>query len=207
MEELKPGTQEYAEALTSPATTLCRVLLDRKSDGTIKSRIVVRGDLENIERTDGPGFNYYAVTASLPSIRLALFQSGRHVLQPGQTPADWLVMSSCDVTSAFCQSDKNDDGVKRFLKVHSPINHIWYYYAQYKPLYGSCSAPVRWQNTFASWITTTIEAGGPGFLRFLVLNELVLNELACETWMPLLRPETPLSAFTAGREACKAIVP
>ena len=165
MEELKPGTQEYAEALTSPATTLCRVLLDRKSDGTIKSRIVVRGDLENIERTDGPGFNYYAVTASLPSIRLALFQSGRHVLQPGQTPADWLVMSSCDVTSAFCQSDKNDDGVKRFLKVHSPINHIWYYYAQYKPLYGSCSAPVRWQNTFASWITTTIEAGGPGFLR------------------------------------------
>ena len=39
-------------------------------------------------------------------------------------------MSSCDVTSAFCQSDT-----------------------------------VRWQNTFASWITTTIEAGGPGFLR------------------------------------------
>ena len=165
MQELKPGTSEYAEALTSQATTLCRVLLSRKRCGTIKTRIVVRGDLENVERTDGVGFNYYAVTATLPSIRLALFQSGRHVLRPGQTETDWLVMSTVDIKSAFCQTNRHTDDVKRFLKVHSPIDHVWYYYKQFKPLYGSCSAPVRWQTTFAAWMTTTVEDGGPGFLR------------------------------------------
>jgi hypothetical protein len=39
MTELQPGTARYAEALTSEATTLCRVLLDKKRDGTLKARI------------------------------------------------------------------------------------------------------------------------------------------------------------------------
>ena len=77
--ELQPGTARHAEAPTSEATTLdlCRVLLDRKRDGTLKARIVVRGDLENTEPTDGRDFVFDAGTAATASVRLALLQSGR----------------------------------------------------------------------------------------------------------------------------------
>jgi hypothetical protein len=165
MTELQPGTARYAEALTSEATTLCRVLLDRKRDGVLKARIVVRGDLENTLVTDGEGFNYYAGTAASASVRLALLQSGRHVLSAGETSAEKLVVSTDDITSAFCQSHKYGDGIDRFLKLHSPLDGVWRYFDQHKPLYGACSAPVRWQDTFAEWITSSESDGGPGFVR------------------------------------------
>ena len=165
MTELQPGTARYAEALTSEATTLCRVLLDRKRDGTLKARIVVRGDLENTLLTDGVDFNYYAGTAASASVRLALLQSGRHVLSAGESSAEKLVVSTDDITSAFCQSHKYGDGIDRFLKLHSPLDGVWRYFDQHKPLYGACSAPVRWQDTFADWITTAESEGGPGFVR------------------------------------------
>jgi hypothetical protein len=165
MDELQPGTARYAEALTSEATTLCRVLLDRKRDGTLKARIVVRGDLENTLLTDGADFNYYAGTAASASVRLALLQSGRHVLSTGETSAEKLVVSTDDVTSAFCQSHRYNDGIDRFLKLNSPLDGVWRYFDQHKPLYGACSAPVRWQDTFAEWITSSVSAGGPGFVR------------------------------------------
>jgi hypothetical protein len=74
MTELHAGTARYAEALTSEATTLslCRMLLDRKRDGTLKARIAVRGDLENTEPMDGHDFNFDAGTAATASVRLAL---------------------------------------------------------------------------------------------------------------------------------------
>ena len=165
MTELQPGTARYAEALTSEATTLCRVLLDRKRDGTLKARIVVRGDLENTLLTDGEGFTYYAGTAASAWVRLALLQSGRHVLSAGETSAEKLVVSTDDIMSAFCQSHKYDDGIDRFLKIHSPLDGVWRYFDQHKPLYGACSAPVRWQDTFAEWITSSASDGGPGFVR------------------------------------------
>ena len=165
MTELQPGTAQYARALKSPATTMCSVLLDRKRTGELKARIVVRGDLENKIYTDGQGFNYSSTTAAWPGIRALVFQSGRHVLKAGQTEAAKLKISIRDVCNAYCQSNRFGDDVERFLRVHSPIDQVWRYYDQQKPLYGSCSAPKRWQDTFQDWMTSSEEQGGPGFVQ------------------------------------------
>ncbi len=165
MREIQPGTAQYAEALTSRATTMCRVLLDVKRDGTIKARIVVRGDLENLAYTDGDKSNYYACTASWAALRMLILQSGRHVIGPKHSKADFIKVSSCDVEAAFCQSHGFNDGVKRALKVKSPIDGVCRYYDQFKPLYGSCSAPVRWQDTIAEFLTTSVANGTSGFVR------------------------------------------
>ena len=165
MTEIQPGTARYAEAPVSPATTACRVLLSAKRDLTLKVRIVARGDLENKEYTDGLDYNYYACTASMTALRLLILQSGMHVLEPGQTEADWIITSSCDVDAAYCQSHDFGDGVQRTLKVKSPIDGVCRYYDQRKPLYGSCSAPKRWQDTIAEYLTLPVSDGGPGFVR------------------------------------------
>ena len=165
MVEIQPGTARYAEALVSPATTVCKVLLGAKRDLTVKVRIVVRGDMENKEYTDGIDFNYYACTASWTALRMLILQSGMHVLEPGQTEADWILTTSCDVETAFCQSHDFGDGVQRTLKVKSPVDGVCRYYDQLKPLYGSCSAPRRWQDTIAEFLTLPISEGGPGLVR------------------------------------------
>ena len=165
MEELRPGTARYATALTSPNTTSTRVLLDVKRNGEFKARIVVRGDKENKEAVDGKDFIYYAVTANVTLVRAMLLQPGRHALTPGQTVADCLETASVDIKAAFCQSNRHNDGIDRFLTVKSPIDGVIRYYDQLSSLYGSCSAPARWQNTFAQWAVTGVDQGGPGFVR------------------------------------------
>ena len=165
MVELQPGTAKYATALTSPNTTPTRVLLDVKRKGEFKARIVVRGDKENKEAVDGKGYNYYAPTAHMTEMRMVLLQPGRHVLKPGQTTADYIVASSRDIRMAFCQTRRFDDGIQRFLQVKSPIDGVHRYYDQLSSLYGSCSAPKRWQETFDEWVITSAADGGPGFVR------------------------------------------
>ena len=163
MDEVLSSDPEYEEAVR--LATLCRPLLDRKADATWKGRLVKRGDLEDSDAEDGKDYVFFSHVASLASLRMTIMQPGRYALQLGQTDADRIEISSCDVANAFCQSNKFTDGVKRFLKVHSPIDGIWRYYRQYKPLYGAKSAPRRWNETFVQWITTPIAEGGPGFVR------------------------------------------
>ena len=163
MDEVLSTDPEYAEAVR--ISTLCRPLLDRKADGTWKARLVKRGDLEDSEAEDGKDYVFFSHVASLASLRMTIMQPGRYAIQHGQTDADRIELSSIDVANAFCQSNKFDDGVKRFLKVHSPIDGVWRYYRQMKPLYGAKSAPKRWNDTFVQFITTPIAEGGPGFVR------------------------------------------
>lgn len=161
--EAVPGTAEYDAALKE--ATPCRPLLDRKRSGLMKCRIVERGDLEDTDKTDGPDFSYYAGVASQTAIRLTLMQSGRYALEPGETEADRIELSTVDVSLAFCQSHAYDDGRPRYLKVKSPLDGVTRYYVQLKPLYGARSAPARWQKTFAEWAVTPIADGGPGLIR------------------------------------------
>jgi hypothetical protein len=163
MDEVVPGSAEYAEAVRR--ATLCRPLLDRKSDGSWKARVVKRGDLEDTVVEDGAGYVSFSHVASLASLRLTILQPERFIHRPLRTVADYIELSSCDVSSALCQSDDFADKVKRFLKVHSPVDGVWRYYRQKKPLYGAKSAPRRWNITFVNWITTPIAGGGPGFVR------------------------------------------
>jgi hypothetical protein len=47
------------------------------------------------------------------------------VLSAGETSTDKLVVSTDDITSAFCQSYNYEDGIDRFLKLHSPLVRRW----------------------------------------------------------------------------------
>ena len=163
MDEVVPGSAEYAEAVRR--ATLCRPLLDRKADASWKARVVKRGDLEDTAVEDGPDYVFFSHVASLASLRLTILQPERYYMPLRTAVADFIELSSCDVSNAFCQSDDFGDAVKRFLKVHSPVDGIWRYYRQKKPLYGAKSAPRRWNETFVRWITTPIADGGPGFVR------------------------------------------
>ena len=163
MDEVFSTDPDFAEAVQ--LATLCRPLLDRKADGTWKGRLVKRGDLEDSAAEDGADYVFFSHVASLASLRMTIMQPGRYAIRHGQTDADRIELSSIDVANAFCQSNRFADGIKRFLKVHSPIDGVWRYYRQNKPLYGAKSAPRRWNETFVQWITTPIAEGGPGFVR------------------------------------------
>ncbi len=114
--------------------------IDRKADATWKGRLVKRGDLEDSDAEDGKDYVFFSHVASFASLRMTIMQPGRYAIQLGQTAADRIELSSCDVANAFCQSNKFTDGVRRFLKVHSPIDGVWRYYRQYKPLHGAKSS-------------------------------------------------------------------
>jgi hypothetical protein len=136
--------------------------LDKKQGGLVKVRCVQLGNTENVTETDGEGFDYYAAVAGRAALRIAILQAGRY---ESNNPDDWIEASSTDIKQAFLQSFKFDDGRERFLKLRSPIDHRWRYYEQFKPLYGSRSAPIRWQNTFVEWVTKPVAEGGGGLVR------------------------------------------
>ena len=160
MEELEPGTPKYEIALREASK--CNPLLDKKQGGLIKARCVQLGNTENTAMTDGEGFDYYAAVAGRAALRIAILQAGRY---DGVNPEHWIEASSTDIKQAFLQSFEFDDGRDRYLKVRSPIDHRWRYYQQFKPLYGSRSAPIRWQNTFVEWVTKPVSEGGGGLVR------------------------------------------
>ena len=160
MLELEPGTPRYEIALREASN--CNTLLDKKQGGLIKVRCVQLGNQEKTDQTDGEGYDYYAAVAGRAALRIAILQAGRY---DGVNPDHWIEASSVDIKQAFLQSFDFDDGRDRYLKVRSPIDHRWRYYQQFKPLYGSRSAPIRWQNTFVEWATKPVSEGGGGLVR------------------------------------------
>ena len=161
--ELVPGSPEWQEAVASASCTPCRVLLSFKRSGEWKARCVLRGDLEDKVTLDGVDFSYFSNVSRLSTVRLSALRPGRHIPRPGRSGAR--VISTCDVANAFLQSDPFPASERRFLSIKDPVDKQVRYYRQLVPLYGSCSAPVRWENTFSSWLTTPESDGGPGFQR------------------------------------------
>ena len=163
IEPLERDSPDWHEAVASPRTTPCRVLLDFKRSGQWKARCVIRGDLEDKVAVDGPGFHYFSNVARMSTVRMSALRPGRNVPRPGKV--GHRVVSTCDVSNAFLQSDPFPREDRRFLKIRSPIDGSVTYWRHRIPLYGSCSAPARWETTFSTWLTTPESAGGPGFVR------------------------------------------
>jgi len=163
IEPLERDSPDWHEAVASPRTTPCRVLLDFKRSGQWKARCVIRGDLEDKVAVDGPGFHYFSNVARMSTVRMSALRPGRNIPRPGKV--GHRVISTCDVSNAFLQSDPFPREDRRFLKIRSPIDGSVTYWRHRIPLYGSCSAPARWEATFSTWLTTPESAGGPGFVR------------------------------------------
>ena len=163
IEPLERDSPDWHEAVASPRTTPCRVLLDFKRSGQWKARCVIRGDLEDKVPVDGPGFHYFSNVARMSTVRMSALRPGRNVPRPGKV--GHRLVSTCDVSNAFLQSDPFPREDRRFLKIRSPIDGSVTYWRHRIPLYGSCSAPARWETTFSTWLTTPESAGGPGFVR------------------------------------------
>ena len=134
LRELVEGTAEYAAA--KKASTQMRPLLNRKRDGTWKTRGVMRGDLEDKILLDGPGFDYFASVSRMSTVRLTVLRSGRHVPRPHRPGVR--VLSTRDVDTAFLQSEPFPETDVRYVRIRSPIDGKLRYYRQYKPIYGSC---------------------------------------------------------------------
>ena len=163
IEPLERDSPDWHEAVASPRTTPCRVLLDFKRSGQWKARCVIRGDLEDKVAVDGPGFHYFSNVARMSTVRMSALRPGRNIPRPGKV--GHRVISTCDVSNAFLQSDPFPREDRRFLKIRSPLDGSVTYWRHRIPLYGSCSAPARWEATFSTWLTTPESAGGPGFVR------------------------------------------
>jgi hypothetical protein len=143
LRELKSGDAELATARAR--ATQCRFILEFKRTGIWKVRMVVQGFRENKVALDGLGFNYSSNVAGLTAIRNAL-------LSP--VPEDNSVaVGSIDIATAFLQSDRfGPEEPTRYLKVRDPVSGSWRYFRQYGPVYGSSSAPKRWENTLHPWL-------------------------------------------------------
>ncbi len=128
-----------------------------------RARCVIRGDLEDKVGVDGPGFHYFSNLARMSTVRMSALRPGRNIPRPGKV--GHRVISTCDVSNAFLQSEPFPREDRRFLKIRSPIDGSVTYWRHRIPLYGSCSAPARWEATFSTWLTTPESAGGPGFVR------------------------------------------
>ena len=72
---------------------------------------------------------------------------------------------STAISNAFLQTTPFPDTDRRFLMIRSPIDGTVTYYRQLISVYGSCSAPARWETTFSTWLTSPESAGGPGLVR------------------------------------------
>lgn len=143
MEELSPGSADYAQALKEAVE--CLVLLDKKRTGRYKTRIVKRGDLEDWEKADGEGFQYYAAVVSMVAVRLVALLPNRGGMK--------LKLSTVDISNAFVQSDRfPPDAPKQFLWLRDPLTGEKKYYLQTGVLYGARSAPARWQATLNRWL-------------------------------------------------------
>jgi hypothetical protein len=143
LRELHSGDAEMTAA--KQRATQCRFILEFKRTGIWKVRMVVQGFREDKLALDGFGFNYSSNVAGLTAIRNAL-------LSP--LPADGSqAVGSIDIATAFLQSDRfGPEEPPRYLKVRDPVTKVWRYFRQYGPVYGSSSAPKRWENTLHPWL-------------------------------------------------------
>ena len=118
----------------------CRMLLDVKRNGVTKARCVKQGFKEDKAAADGQDFNYYSHVAKLSSVRALVLRPNRGERTIGIK----------DVSTAFLQSHRFQGFVK-YVCIKNPLTGLWEYYEQSGPIYGECSAPVRWENTLIPW--------------------------------------------------------
>ena len=137
--EVFDSQPEFAEAqeLATPG----RLLLAVKRSGRYKARGVKQGFKEDVEKADGPDFNYYAHVAKFNSIRMSTFRRNRCTRR----------IAVKDVSTAFLQAHKFPRGVVKYISFKDPLTRKWRYFQQSGPLYGEKSAPRRWEDTIAPW--------------------------------------------------------
>ena len=148
MEELFPGMAEYEVAIGKdsngkPRATNCRELLEFKRSGVWKARVVIQGFREDKLALDGADFVYSSNVVGLSAVRRAIMSP----LPPGYT------IGQVDVATAFLQADMfPPDATPRYLRLFDPVAGTVRWFRQYGVIYGSCSAPARWQATLHPWI-------------------------------------------------------
>jgi hypothetical protein len=145
-----PSTHpEYAAA--QQGATPARPILGVKRDGRWKTRICVRGDLQDKEALDGPDFVYYTEASQAASVRSLLFRGRR---PPG------FITGTIDITVAFLQSFPFAPGTPpRYLWFRHPATGERMFYRQRTSIYGECGAPKRWADTLADHLCSS------GFVR------------------------------------------
>jgi len=140
---------EYGTARRS--ATPARAILNRKRDGRWKTRICIRGDLQNKLDLDGPNFVYYTEASQATSVRSLLFRANR-------TPD--FVTGTIDISVAFLQSDPfPPDAPPRYMWFRHPVTGERHYFRQRTCVYGESAAPKRWADTLARHLTDD------GFIR------------------------------------------
>jgi len=117
---------EYGTARRS--ATPARAILNRKRDGRWKTRICIRGDLQNKLDLDGPNFVYYTEASQATSVRSLLFRANR-------TPD--FVTGTIDISVAFLQSDPfPPDAPPRYMWFRHPVTGERHYFRQRTCVYG-----------------------------------------------------------------------
>ena len=144
IEKDDPRYQEYHDLAVTG-----RYLLDVKRTGKYKTRGVKQGFKEDKLTADGYGFNYYSHVVKLYTFRIAFFRTDRNVRR----------VAILDQSTAFLQSDKFPEHIKKYLLMRNPITLEWELFRQTGPLYGENSAPRRWEDTYAPYLETL------GFIR------------------------------------------
>ena len=170
LEELQPGHPEWDTAVGTvtgedgrpkPRATGARELLEFKRSGVFKARVVVQGFKEARELLDGENFDYASNVISLTAIR----QMFMRPLEEGE------MIAQVDVATAFLQATPfGPDEAPRYLVVKDPVTQQLRYFRQHGVVYGSSSAPKRWEDTLYPWIRELDSqvVGGvrvPGFVQ------------------------------------------
>ena len=141
----KSRTRRQSTSGECTRATNCRELLEFKRSGVWKARVVVQGFRESKELLDGPDFIYSSNVVGLSSVRRILLTKcpSRHAI------------AQVDISTAFLQSDMFPPGSPaRYLRLFDPVAGKVRFFRQWGVLYGSCSAPRRWQETLHPWIET-----------------------------------------------------
>ena len=122
-----------------------RMILEAKRDGRRKGRLILQGFREplhwDVGGTDSP-------VANLSTVRAQVFRSNR-CKRTGRRK----VLSSCDVSVAFLQSDEFDasDHLRYvYMREHKHADDR--IFQLLGPLYGQRSASRRWHATFKKWL-------------------------------------------------------
>ncbi|MAF23521.1 MAG: hypothetical protein CMP26_13085, partial [Roseibacillus sp.] len=135
---LVPMTEEHPDFEEASRLAIkCRALLDIKRNGQVKARIVKLGFYESKE---GEGFISAQVVA----------RDSTNILLATHQEEDTLAIA--DITTAFLQSVKFPESVRKFVYVNNPVTGRRTYYRQTGPLYGERSAPMRWAETLSDYI-------------------------------------------------------
>ena len=148
--ELFEGDAEFEDA--KKLATKGRLILEFKRVGVWKTRCVVRGDLEDKVRLDGPDYNYASNVCEFTAVRNLLFAPRYDPTKLG-SDSDKIVVAQCDIAVAYTQAELfGPDEPARYLKVLDPVTQQWRYFRQIGNLYGSASSGKRWEITLNKFL-------------------------------------------------------